>query len=282
DAWGGAGQQSDEKGASRELDRATSAEADDGGGAPPAGPGDDVNVSNLDDTDDGGSYGSDGSSYSGSDGIDGTSPAIIAQVSELLNFVYGKTSVAGQIDRVSTIMRAYEGREAVLLELLETKALIKANADSSASGDLPASLRNNAGLNSNRSREEEGDGDDAAGAAEGAPSSDRKVVPPTPVSVLTTPTVLQNSGPASPATVNSPRSPRSPSGGTMSTFGTAGTSASKKKKKLFGFSFGSSKNSKKDKVSRTPARSKAGKAAKKGKAKKTGRKGQQLTDDGSI
>ena len=50
--------------------------------------------------DDEGSY-SDGSSYSGdeSDGLDGTSPAIIAQVSELLNYVYGKTSVAGQIDR---------------------------------------------------------------------------------------------------------------------------------------------------------------------------------------
>ena len=74
--------------------------------------------------DDSQSYYSD--DYSGSS-IDGTSPAIIAQVSELLNFVYGKTSVTGQIDRVSTIMRAYEGRESVLLELLETKALIKAN-----------------------------------------------------------------------------------------------------------------------------------------------------------
>lgn len=89
--------------------------------------------SDLDDThghslnmseDDDGSYS--GSSYSGS--IDGTSPAVIAQVSELLNFVYGKTSVPAQIDRVSTIMRAYEGREVVLLELLETKALIKANS----------------------------------------------------------------------------------------------------------------------------------------------------------
>jgi hypothetical protein len=67
------------------------------------------------------------SDYSDSQGMDGTSPAVIAQVSELLNFVYGKTSVTGQIDRVSTIMRAYEGRENVLLELLETKALIKAN-----------------------------------------------------------------------------------------------------------------------------------------------------------
>ena len=80
-----------------------------------------------------------GSSYTQDDdgdegSIDGTSPAVIAQVSELLNYVYGKTSVPGQIDRVSTIMRAYEGREAVLLELLETKALIKANAESEAAG----------------------------------------------------------------------------------------------------------------------------------------------------
>jgi len=70
------------------------------------------------------------SAYSGSSSLDGTSPAVIAQISELLNFVYGKTTVPGQIDRVSTIMRAYEGRESVLLELLETKALIKANEQS--------------------------------------------------------------------------------------------------------------------------------------------------------
>lgn len=73
--------------------------------------------------------------------IDGTSPAVIAQVSELLNYVYGKTSVPGQIDRVSTIMRAYEGREAVLLELLETKALIKANRDKENAGNLPSFLK---------------------------------------------------------------------------------------------------------------------------------------------
>ena len=83
----------------------------------------------------------DGSDYSG-DSIDGTSPAVIAQVSELLNYVYGKTSVPGQIDRVSTIMRAYEGREAVLLELLETKALIKANREKENAGQLPSFLRN--------------------------------------------------------------------------------------------------------------------------------------------
>ena len=76
------------------------------------------------------------------DSVDGTSPAVIAQVSELLNYVYGKTSVPGQIDRVSTIMRAYEGREAVLLELLETKALIKANKEKeNANVELPAFLR---------------------------------------------------------------------------------------------------------------------------------------------
>lgn len=85
-------------------------------------------------------------SHSGSDfsseSIDGTSPAVIAQVSELLNYVYGKTSVPGQIDRVSTIMRAYEGREAVLLELLETKALIKANKEKENTENLPSFLRN--------------------------------------------------------------------------------------------------------------------------------------------
>jgi hypothetical protein len=84
-----------------------------------------------------------GTEFSG-DSIDGTSPAVIAQVSELLNYVYGKTSVPGQIDRVSTIMRAYEGREAVLLELLETKALIKANREKENAGQLPSFLRNSA------------------------------------------------------------------------------------------------------------------------------------------
>jgi hypothetical protein len=91
----------------------------------------------------------DHSSYTESEdyeSIDGTSPAVIAQVSELLNYVYGKTTVAGQIDRVSTIMRAYEGRESILLELLETKALLKANNDKSNIEDLPESLRDNPGL----------------------------------------------------------------------------------------------------------------------------------------
>ena len=88
------------------------------------------------------------SDYSG-DSIDGTSPAVIAQVSELLNYVYGKTSVPGQIDRVSTIMRAYEGREAVLLELLETKALIKANREKENAGNLPSFLRNSANAQRN-------------------------------------------------------------------------------------------------------------------------------------
>lgn len=83
------------------------------------------------------------------DSIDGTSPAVIAQVSELLNYVYGKTSVPGQIDRVSTIMRAYEGREAVLLELLETKALIKANREKENAGQLPSFLRNSASAQRN-------------------------------------------------------------------------------------------------------------------------------------
>merc|ERR1712066_752013 len=71
------------------------------------------------------------SSYGDSeyDSVDGSSPAVIAQVSELLNYVYGNTSVTGQIERVSTIMQSYEGRESVLLELLETKALMKADIE---------------------------------------------------------------------------------------------------------------------------------------------------------
>jgi hypothetical protein len=89
-----------------------------------------------------------GTEFSG-DSIDGTSPAVIAQVSELLNYVYGKTSVPGQIDRVSTIMRAYEGREAVLLELLETKALIKANREKENAGQLPSFLRNSSSAQRN-------------------------------------------------------------------------------------------------------------------------------------
>ena len=99
------------------------------------------------------------SDYSGSDSIDGTSPAVIAQVSELLNYVYGKTSVPGQIDRVSTIMRAYEGREAVLLELLETKALIKANREKENAGNLPSFLRNSANAQRAAENDAPGEGD---------------------------------------------------------------------------------------------------------------------------
>ena len=121
---------------------------------------------------------SSGSQYSGSS-IDGTSPAVIAQVSELLNYVYGKTSVPGQIDRVSTIMRAYEGREGVLLELLETKALIKANAEGdTAMADLPASLRDSPALAANQQR---------SNAVDESPSFDKKSSSPSgsPVSGLT-------------------------------------------------------------------------------------------------
>lgn len=91
--------------------------------------------------------------------VDGTSPAVIAQVSELLNYVYGKTSVPGQIDRVSTIMRAYEGREAVLLELLETKALIKANKEKENADNLPSFMRNSQ-ISDNPENDEEVEADD--------------------------------------------------------------------------------------------------------------------------
>ncbi|KAL7507742.1 hypothetical protein ACHAXN_004895 [Cyclotella atomus] len=190
-------------------------------------------------TEDEGSY-SEGSSYSG-DSLDGTSPAIIAQVSELLNYVYGKTSVAGQIDRVSTIMRAYEGREAVLLELLETKALIKANADTSGdSADLPMSLRNSPGLSKT--------GNNVSNNSE-IPSSagDRRsnVSPETPVSVLSDPTMVKSPNsveyPAagnSPAAVSNSKSKQTTSPNTFESSGT------KKKKGLFSGFFGSKKKGK--------------------------------------
>ena len=192
--------------------------------------------------DDEGSY-SEGSSYSG-DSIDGTSPAIIAQVSELLNYVYGKTSVAGQIDRVSTIMRAYEGREAVLLELLETKALIKANADSSRdTADLPISLRNSANL------PKSGDGNDAS-TSEKSPGRRSNVPPETPVSMLSDPTMAMGKSPSSidyPAPMSSPTSVSIPEIKQVASPGeeTYDTTATKKKKKsLFGGFFGGKKGKK--------------------------------------
>lgn len=199
----------------------------------------------LDDED---SY-SDGSSYTGDSGMDGTSPAIIAQVSELLNYVYGKTSVAGQIDRVSTIMRAYEGREAVLLELLETKALIKANADTSGDvSEIPQSVRDNPGLNAN-----------ADGGV--SPTASESPTPQAPAPVVTTPTAANYSKQTSPPAVKSPKNVTSPSEGT-----TESSKSKKKKKGMFGGIFGSSK--KKDKKGNFPI--------------SASKKGQQLNDDGSI
>mmetsp|Transcript_9782 Transcript_9782/g.19829 ORF Transcript_9782/g.19829 Transcript_9782/m.19829 type:complete len:946 (-) Transcript_9782:235-3072(-) len=195
---------------------------------------------------------SDGSSYTGDSGMDGTSPAIIAQVSELLNYVYGKTSVAGQIDRVSTIMRAYEGREAVLLELLETKALIKANADTNGDvSEIPQSVRENPGLNTNV---------DSGG---GSPNAAEPPAPQAPMTVVTTPTAAANyPTKMSSPTVKSPKNLSSPSEAT-----TESSTSKKKKKGMFKGIFGSSK--KKDKKGNFPISA-------------SSKKGQQLNDDGSI
>lgn len=235
DPWGGA----NEDAAARDSEPQNA-------GVPAAPAGDESRPLDEDD-----SY-SDASSYTGDSGLDGTSPAIIAQVSELLNYVYGKTSVAGQIDRVSTIMRAYEGREAVLLELLETKALIKANADTTGdASEIPMSLRENPGLNTNS------DGG-------GTPTTPEKPAPQTPVSALTGTTGADYSNKKSPATAkSSPNKVTSPSGATS-----ASTKSDKKKKKkgILGGIFGSSK--KKDKKGNFPT--------------STSKKGQQLNDDGSI
>lgn len=228
-----------------------------------------------------GSY-SDGSSYSAeSDGVDGTSPAIIAQVSELLNYVYGKTSVAGQIDRVSTIMRAYEGREAVLLELLETKALIKANADSNRdSSDLPISLRNSPGLNNTTKPQAGGAGGDVNANNDSSHVSDpKKLTPQTPVSVLTAPTMAEYpGGQVSPASVNSPKDAMSPSSGTLNTMNTT-ASKKKKKGKMFGGFFGGKKKDKKGNFPSSGETIKTKSSPGKGKSRKMSKKGQPLNED---
>ncbi|KAL7538773.1 hypothetical protein ACHAXR_008786 [Thalassiosira sp. AJA248-18] len=254
---------------------------------------DDAHSRPLDD--DEGSY-SDGSSYTGDEesAVDGTSPAIIAQVSELLNYVYGKTSVAGQIDRVSTIMRAYEGREAVLLELLETKALIKANADSNQNAaDLPVSLRNSAGLNNPAAASGTGNNNENSTTNE-----QKKLTPQTPVSVLTASTMAPG-GPVSPASVQSPKEGvLSPSAATMNTMNTTASGKKKKKKGMFGGFFGGKK---KDKVKggggnfpssggtvaagESTAKNTTSSPGKQGNRKKMSKKGQPLNnndDDRSI
>jgi len=226
-----------------------------------------------------GSY-SDGSySSAESDGVDGTSPAIIAQVSELLNYVYGKTSVAGQIDRVSTIMRAYEGREAVLLELLETKALIKANADSNRdASDLPVSLRNSPGLNNPNAKpvgaDNGGNGDGIANANASSNLVEKKITPQTPISVLTAPTMADYAaGQASPASLTSAKE-----GGISPSATTLNTTASKKKKKgIFGGFFGGKK---KDKKGNFPSSNETmSSPSKNNKSRKMGKKGQPLNED---
>jgi len=233
--------------------------------------------------DDEGSY-SEGSSYTGDSGddVDGTSPATIAQVSELLNYVYGKTSVAGQIDRVSTIMRAYEGREAVLLELLETKALIKANADSNRDpADMPLSLRNSPGLNSNNNNNTKGG--PSSGGANNVGESSKKLTPQTPVSVLTAPTMAEYpaGGLNSPATVASPKDGAlSPSAGTIDT-----TASKTKKKGLLGSFFRGKKNKGNAVSSDTRSvNTKTTTSSGKNWSKKNSKKGQSLNneDDQSI
>ena len=243
DAWGATSQPSASAGGA-------AASAGGGGGDDRAAAPNNEDSSRRPMNDEEGSY-SDGSSYTGDDSgddVDGTSPATIAQVSELLNYVYGKTSVAGQIDRVSTIMRAYEGREAVLLELLETKALIKANADSNRDpADMPMSLRNSPGLNSNNNATKGGSG----GGSNITGESSKKLTPQTPVSVLTAPTIGDypaggigggggGGGLNSPATVASPKEgAMSPSAGTVDT---TASSSKKKKKGILGNFFRGKKN----------------------------------------
>jgi len=205
---------------------------------------------------------SQGSKSSGSESyetIDGSSPAVIAQVSELLNYVYGKTSVPGQIDRVSTIMRAYEGREAVLLELLETKALLKANADETTD-NLPEYLRRNPGLEDQGGGERKGQvdpgdpdlelpQDDLSSDEERSSGSDfhRENGEPVPLNSVSTssshikPVYEQNQN-QNHINLHTPQKPIYPSSGT-------GSDRKKKKKSLFGSIFKKNKKNSKNKES---------------------------------
>jgi hypothetical protein len=55
-----------------------------------------------------------------------------AKVSKLVTFVYGQVSATEHKARLTTILRAYSGRELVLLKLLETKAEVKIDSDKSS------------------------------------------------------------------------------------------------------------------------------------------------------
>ena len=144
-------------------------------------------------------------------------------------------------------MRAYEGREAVLLKLLETKALIKAKADSTNRNavELPVSLRNSPGLAGAAGGRRPGGEGNVGGDGHDA-GEPRKVVPQTPVSVLTAPTIVEYpTNQASPASmVSSKETTVSPSAGTLNTLNTNALSKKKKKKGIFGGFFGGKKRDK--------------------------------------
>jgi hypothetical protein len=55
------------------------------------------------------------------------------KINTLVNYVYGETSEAEHDVRISTILKAYRGRELILMKLLETKADVKEDTDTRAS-----------------------------------------------------------------------------------------------------------------------------------------------------
>ncbi|GKY99849.1 hypothetical protein MPSEU_000938600 [Mayamaea pseudoterrestris] len=78
-------------------------------------------------------------------------PHQVAKVKRLVNFVYGKTSVQEEEDRVSKLFKAYEHKEALLIKVLETKVLLKVwDEDGTTSGSHIVPVVEEAGAQADR------------------------------------------------------------------------------------------------------------------------------------
>ncbi|GMH97540.1 hypothetical protein TrVE_jg7920 [Triparma verrucosa] len=65
------------------------------------------------------------------DGVDkpNYSDPFVVKITKLVNYVYGETTKKDHEGRISTILKAYAGRELILLKLLETKKEVKKDTD---------------------------------------------------------------------------------------------------------------------------------------------------------
>ena len=57
------------------------------------------------------------------------SDPFVVKITKLVNYVYGETTKKDHEGRISTILKAYAGRELILLKLLETKKEVKKDTD---------------------------------------------------------------------------------------------------------------------------------------------------------